>query len=85
MKITPKQMQALRDYSEGRECPDYDDYYGPAGALADRNRDRVISALQRRGLIDADQKITEAGRDMVAGRMVNTECMSEAQFAVFAR
>ena len=83
-KLTEKQMRALRDYAEGRECPDYDDYYGMAGALAFRNRDRVIAALQRRGLIDADQKITQAGRDVVAGQMVNTDEMGEAQFRAFA-
>ena len=84
VKITDKQMQALRDYAEGREHPDFDDYYGTAGALAWRNRERVIDALRRRGLID-DNGITKAGRDMVAGRVVNADAMSETQFEAFAR
>lgn len=65
MTITPKQMQALRDYAEGREHPDYDDYMA-GGALAFRNRDRVITALQRRGLLDGDQQITDAGREALS-------------------
>lgn len=84
MHITSKQMQALRDYAEGREHPDFDDYYGSAGALAWLNRERVIDALMRRGLIDADQKITQAGIDLLAGRPVETDEMTEAQFAAFA-
>ena len=82
-KLTEKQMQALRDYDEGYEHPDYDDYHGAAGALAFRNRDRVIAALERRGLVK-DGKITDAGRDVVAGRTVNTDDMTEAQFRAFA-
>lgn len=62
MKLTPKQQTALKDYADGREHPDLDDFYGPAGALAWRNRERVIEALIRKGLIDQHQVITEAGR-----------------------
>lgn len=62
MKLTEKQKIALRDYADGREHPDLDDFYGPAGALAWRNRERVIEALQRKGLIDQHQIITDAGR-----------------------
>ena len=79
-KLTAKQMQALRDYGEGYEQPDFDDFYGAAGALAFRNRERVIDALKRRGLIDANG-ITQAGRDVLADRQVDTDNMSEVQFA----
>lgn len=67
MSVTPKQMQALRDYAEGRDQPDYDDYYGAADTLAWRNRERVINALERRGLIH-EGKITERGRSLVEQR-----------------
>lgn len=62
--LTPKQTAALRDYADGREHPDFDDYYGTAGALAFRNRERVIEALMRRGLVD-ENGITTAGRDLI--------------------
>lgn len=81
-KLSAKQIQALRDYAEGYEQPDLDDFYGAAGALAFRNRERVIDALKRRGLVDAGG-ITQAGRDILAGRQVDTDGMSEAQFAAF--
>lgn len=81
-KITEKQMQALREYAEGREHPDYDDFI-EAGSLAFRNRERVIEALERRGLI-SEGIITQAGLDLVEGRQVNTDEMTEAQFARFA-
>lgn len=58
MQISEKQRQALRDYSEGYEHPSLDDF---EGALAFRNRERVIDALRRRGLVD-DCGITDAGR-----------------------
>lgn len=82
-KLTPKQMQALRDYAEGYEQPDLDDFYGSAGALAWRNRERVIDALTRRGLVD-ENGITQAGRDVLAGKQVDTDAMTEKQFAAFA-
>ena len=84
MKLSPKQMSALRDYAEGREHPDYDDYYGAAGALAWCNRERVIAALMRRGLIN-ECGITGAGRDVLAGRLVDTDDMTEEQFRVFEK
>lgn len=67
MTISAKQMQTLRDYASGYEHPDFDDFYGAAGSLAFRNRERVIDVLERRGLI-RDGKITERGRSLVEQR-----------------
>jgi hypothetical protein len=59
-KLSPQQTAALRDYAEGYEQPNLDNFY-TGGTLDFKNRDRVIAALQRKGLIDAEQKITDAG------------------------
>lgn len=67
MPISEKQMQALRDYASGYDQPDFDDFYGEAGSLAWRNRERVIDALERRGLI-REGKITERGMSLVEQR-----------------
>lgn len=63
MKLTSAQRAALEACAADREAPDYADYADRAGsALGWLNRERVIVALQRRGLIDDNQRITEAGQ-----------------------
>jgi len=60
--LSKAQSIALKSYAEEGEAPDYGDYSDRAGpAFGWLNRERVITALIRKGLIDADQKITEAG------------------------
>ena len=61
--LTKAQRNALQSYADDFEAPDYADYSERAGpALGWINRERVISALIRKGLLDADQHITDAGR-----------------------
>jgi hypothetical protein len=62
--MTKAQRCALRDYAEGREHPDLDDYLS-GGSLAFRNRERVIGSLMRLGFVDGSG-ITEAGRAALA-------------------
>jgi hypothetical protein len=63
--LTARQMQMLKDFGRDGEATDYCDYHGRAGAaLGWRNRERVIDALYRKGLLDADG-ITEAGRQVL--------------------
>jgi hypothetical protein len=64
--ITKAQHEALKAYASDLEAPDYAEYADRAGsALGWLNRERVITSLIRKGLIDADQKITDAGREAV--------------------
>jgi hypothetical protein len=64
MKLTKAQRDALQAYANDMEAPDYAEYADRAGpALGFRNRERVITALMRRHLIDEDQHITELGRE----------------------
>lgn len=61
--LTKAQREALKFYAADLDAPDYAEYYDRAGpALGWLNRERVITALARKGLIDADQRITDAGR-----------------------
>lgn len=61
-KVSAAQIAALKAYADDREAPDYAEYSDRAGpALGWRNRERVIDALARKGLI-ADGVITDAGR-----------------------
>jgi len=65
--ITAAQRKALAAYAADMEAPDYADYADRAGpALGWLNRERVITALIRKGLLDPDQQITEAGRKELA-------------------
>ena len=66
MTVTKAQREALKAYANDLEAPDYADYSDRAGpALGWLNRERVITALISKGLIDADQKITDAGREVL--------------------
>ena len=68
MKLSKAQRDALKAYAADYEAPDYAEYADRAGpAFGWLNRERVITALMRKGLIDGDQKITEAGRAILLG------------------
>lgn len=58
--MTPKQREMLISFERDGEATDICDFYD-AGSLFWRNRERVIDALHRKGLLDEDG-ITEAGR-----------------------
>jgi hypothetical protein len=59
-RLTDRQLEMLRDYEDGNEATDFAEF-DSAGTLAWRNRERVIDALHRKGLLDADG-ITTYGR-----------------------
>ncbi len=59
--LTKPQWRMLQDLDRDNEPTDYADFVG-AGTLAWRNRERVIEALIRKGLIDEDLKVKPAGR-----------------------
>ncbi len=63
--ISPIQLRMLKDCADG-EPTDYADYQA-SGTLAWRNRERVITALIRKGLLDDDLKVTERGRQYIPG------------------
>jgi hypothetical protein len=62
--VSPKQIAMLRDYQRDGEPTDLHDF--GAHGLGWGNRERVITALIRKGLIDAYQVITEAGIAVLA-------------------
>jgi hypothetical protein len=59
--LSPKQLETLRAYARDAEPLDLYDYT-TSGSLAWHNRERTIESLKRRGLLDDDQRITDAGR-----------------------
>lgn len=60
--LSHAQMLMLRDLADG-DPTDYADFADRAGsALGWLNRDRVMKSLERKGLIDGDRKLTDAGR-----------------------
>ena len=64
-KITTRQIEMLRSFERDGEATDYCAFYDTgAGTLAWRNRERVIEALHRRGLLN-DHGITNAGRQVL--------------------
>jgi len=66
--LSKPQMEALKAFAEDGEAPDYADYAHRAGALGWSNRERVITALRHKGMLDADLAITEAGRAALANQ-----------------
>ena len=58
--LTPRQQQMLMDYHCDGEASDIADFY-TGGTLDWLNRERVINALHRKGMLDADG-VTELGR-----------------------
>lgn len=65
--LTPAMLRELRSINAGR-VGDLDDY--GLSALSFYARDRVIGALERRGLIAAtpDWSLTDAGRAAIANK-----------------
>ncbi len=61
--MTRKQREMLLAYAEDGEAADI--YEFGCSTLAWRNRERVIEALHRKGLLDEDG-VTEAGRAALA-------------------
>jgi hypothetical protein len=61
--ISPAQLRLLQDCDDG-EPTDYADFANRSGvpAFGWSNRERVIAALIRKGLLDDDLKVTERGR-----------------------
>ena len=59
--LSPRQFEMLKDCADGGGPTDFANY-DAAGTLAWRNREQVISALIRKGLLDDDLKITDEGR-----------------------
>ena len=61
--MTPAQLQMLKDCADG-DPTDYADFANRSGvpAFGWGNRERVISALIRKGLLDDDLKVTDRGR-----------------------
>ena len=61
--LSPRQSQMLRDLSRGGGFDSLDpaDYHA-SGSLWFQNRDRVIGALERKGLIDSEGVVTDTGR-----------------------
>ena len=65
--ISKAQLQMLIDCACGDGPTDYAEFALRSGnaALGWGNRERVISALIRKGLLDDDLQVTEAGRAYV--------------------
>jgi len=61
--VTPRQREMLRAFHEDGEATDFADYDN-CGTLAWLNRERVIDALRRKGLLD-DDGVTDAGRKVL--------------------
>lgn len=61
-KLSDKQLSMLRDYSRDGEATDLCDFDGPMGW---HNRERVINALWRKGLLNGDG-ITALGRETLS-------------------
>lgn len=60
--ISPAQLRMLKDCADG-DPTDYADFADRGGsALGWRNRERVLDALIRKGLLNDDLKVTEAGQ-----------------------
>ena len=65
-KLTTRQAEMLRDLGEGKGFGYLDPMdYVDSGTLWFRNRDRVIGALERKGLIDGED-LTQRGREVLA-------------------
>jgi hypothetical protein len=66
MSLSTAQATMLRDLDDG-DPTDYADFFLRSGssALGWRNRERVLSALIRKELVDDDLKLTDAGKAML--------------------
>lgn len=66
MKLSKRQHQMLVDIYANCEPTDFAEYADRADALGWRNRERVLDALSRKGLLENDDiKLTEAGMRLV--------------------
>lgn len=63
-RLSDKQVSMLADFKRDGEATDLCDFEGPGGW---HNRERVISALHRKGMLDADG-ITPLGERTLALR-----------------
>lgn len=61
LNLSPKMQAALRNISAGRSSN-----FGLLGMSAHGGHEGTIAALQRRGLIEGRDKLTDAGRQAVA-------------------
>jgi hypothetical protein len=68
LAVTPAQRTMLVDLARGDGGFDLLDpiAFHASGSLAFRNQDRVIDALKRKGLIDSEGMVTDAGRAALA-------------------
>jgi hypothetical protein len=67
MTLSPRQFEMLKSLDADGEPTDYADFSDRGGAgLGWRNRERVIEALIRKGLIDSELQPTDAGRAVLA-------------------
>lgn len=62
-KPTARQLEMLRDIDNDCEPTDFAYFHDRAGTLGWANRERVLTALIRRGLLDSDLRLTEEGRE----------------------
>lgn len=67
MTLSTAQATMLRHLRDDAEPTDYAEFADRAGsALGWRNRERVLTALRAKGLIDDDLKLTDAGRELLS-------------------
>lgn len=65
MTLSPAQLKMLHDLDDG-DPTDFAEFADRSGsALGWRNRERVLSALTRKGLIDDDLKLTDTGKELL--------------------
>lgn len=64
-KLSDKQIEMLRDFERDGEASDLSAFDG-ADHLGWHNRERCITSLHKRGLLDRDG-LTDAGRAALAG------------------
>jgi hypothetical protein len=67
--LSTAQRRMLRDIARDGEPTDFADFAYRAnnsGGLGWHNRERVLDALQRKGLIDDDLALTPAGKEVLA-------------------
>lgn len=63
--LSTRQLEMLRHYHEEGEAMDFGMFRGRSH-VAWHNREQVISALIRKGMIDKDQIITDTGRAAIS-------------------
>lgn len=69
--LSPKQRETLKSiYVRADDPPDLYDFV-TSGTLAWHNRERVLDALKRRGLLDGDGAVTDTGVRLVEDIMAN--------------